>query len=80
MFLSEIFCKITVNSDFNRSSIRNFLQNCNKIRLGIRGLVAKNLFPSSVFQYARRFSCKRSKGVFVFFSKCSTKVGEKKHV
>ncbi len=31
--LSEIYCKITTNSDFDRASIRNLLQNCNKFRL-----------------------------------------------
>ena len=31
--LSEIYCKITTNSDFNMVSIRNLLQNCNKFRL-----------------------------------------------
>jgi len=46
MFLSEIYCKITVNSDFNRVSIRNLVQNCNKFQVGIRGFVAEDLSPS----------------------------------
>ena len=33
-FLSEIYCKITINSDYIYGSIRNLLQNCNKFRFG----------------------------------------------
>ena len=32
--LSEIYCKITINSEYIYGSIRNLLQNCNKFRFG----------------------------------------------
>lgn len=65
--LSDIYCKITVNSDFNRVSIRNLLQNCNKIRLGFRRLFAEDLLPLSVSQYVQRFLCRLSKRNFIPF-------------
>ena len=34
--LFGIFCKITINSDYNQVFIRNSLQNYNKFRLSVR--------------------------------------------